>query len=248
MSQSFTDSFPVEVHSLVKRYNTRATAVFPGDTQLDLDSPNRTFKKHTGVIPQILRMEAERFTGSVKFDCPIRKSRAAMLVLRGRVLAALYGDKTLSEQLMGPEAHQKIMEQITTPEELMHVYPLEERTVIAASSISLGRPVFNLQEPAQQSFSKSLIRLATEQAFGAIIVFERNMGTVCVIYVDGLQIVGTTTFTDELTDFRLEKLLFFLERNPDCSVFATKILTRNIDLLMGATFSLNRLEFLVEAS
>src|SRR5271155_2340599 len=51
------------------------------------------------ILQQLLNFEAQRLTGCVKIEAPRFMSRAGILIVRGKVLACVYGSKSVPCQL-----------------------------------------------------------------------------------------------------------------------------------------------------
>lgn len=86
-------------------------------------------------------LEAGKRTGCVKSFSEEKKSRAAMLLYRGRAVGCVYGSETMIEpQPTEPSLHMMFADMLLNDTEIL-IYDLPEEVVLAFSALFLGYPV-----------------------------------------------------------------------------------------------------------
>ncbi len=114
----------------------------------------------TGIERQLAQLEAQSVSCCVKVESQTLQSRAAILLLRGKVLACMYGHKQLQQYLFGCQAYEFVMRDITHIDNKFDCYELAEPLVLAAGSMFHGQNV----EFSQRSHSTfDLLLFALEQ-------------------------------------------------------------------------------------
>lgn len=89
----------------------------------------------------ITDLEGGMRTGCVKAFCERRKSRAAVLLYKGRAVGCIYGNKELKEQLPTEHSLQMMLSDCQTPDTQLLMYGLPEEVTLAMSALFLGYPV-----------------------------------------------------------------------------------------------------------
>lgn len=89
----------------------------------------------------ITDLEGGMRTGCVKAFCEPRKSRAAVLLYKGRAVGCIYGNKELKEQLPTEHSLQMMLNDCQTPDTQLLMYGLPEEVTLAMSALFLGYPV-----------------------------------------------------------------------------------------------------------
>jgi hypothetical protein len=117
--------------------NRRAVSLFPGESFAEGSTHFELTNKST-VRQQLLNVEAQHVTCCVKIDSPKFKSRSALLIVQGRVLACVYGSLRVPEQVFGKDAYQQLMSEITHMGNVFDSYLLNDRLVLAAGSMFHG--------------------------------------------------------------------------------------------------------------
>ena len=90
----------------------------------------------------LLSVEGNQSSCCIKVTSPRNKSRAALLVFRGRAIGCIYGNKRLERQLFGQEAYGCILADIAHQNNTIDAYLLSEDLVLAAASLFNGEVLY----------------------------------------------------------------------------------------------------------
>lgn len=224
--------------------NKRAIGLFPQPkedkpTAIDFTTKN---KFHTLLI----EMEGREETCVMRLISPVHKTRAAVLIFRGRVLGCVYGHMEGPEQLqaLGKEAFDQVMMEMLSGDTIIDSYKIDDKTAIAACSIFHG----DLFEPGShmslnEIFDFAIKHLLESLAPGCIIINDGE-GAKAVIYTFKGKIHGIFSYKDGWLEPNKEQAESLLDGlNPSCtSISASKLRMANIWELKPLTFSLTGLE------
>ena len=89
----------------------------------------------------ITDLEGGMRTGCVKAFCEPKKSRAAVLLYKGRAVGCIYGSKDMKEPLPTENSLQMMLNDCQTPDTQLLMYGLPEEVTLAMSALFLGYPV-----------------------------------------------------------------------------------------------------------
>jgi len=234
-------SLDAEKYLFTTRYNRRAISFLPGGAG-STENVSIEFEKCLNWMQRLYRLEAGNFSGCLKISCERNKSRSALLVLRGQVLGCIYGEKSLPHQLVGDWAYQKILAQVISARTSLSAYAFSEELVVASSSVFQGRTFPTAPGCVAKSITESLNEFASKNSLGSIIVGHPQLGAICVLYVRGDEVIGCSSFVEEIDPENCSQLADYLERTPNCVIFASKAVTEDVELLMEMTFSLSGLK------
>jgi hypothetical protein len=149
--------------------NRRAASLFPAPKDINQHEIART--KNVRYHQLLVSLEGNQRSCCLKILSPRRKSRAAILVYRGRVLGCVYGRKDIDYQMVGHEAHTLALTEIANPGNILDAYELPEELVLASASMFHG---FCMQFPEYGSL---------EQMYGDALeaVLRRSMPATVVV-------------------------------------------------------------------
>lgn len=241
MSKSKSTSLPKET-SETARYNSRATSLFPGGHESTASSQPVLFAENIELVQRLNTLAAAKFTGSIKIDCELNKSRSALLILRGKVLSCVYGELQLPFSIVGESAHEKVLAQLSARRTSMTVWSLSERLVVAASSVFHGATFSVTEESPVLSIERSLDKFYETNTLGSIVLVSKTEGIACVLYIDSHELMGCSSFVASLKEMSFDKLINYLEENPDCIVFANRPKSEKIEELISFSFNLTQIE------
>lgn len=216
----------------------RAINYFPGrslspDSWITLSLSNRQ-----PLLPQLINIEAEKLSGCVKLESHRFKSRSAILIYRGRVIACIYGSKKVPEQMFGPEAYANIMSEISSVHTEVSSYVLNDDMVLSAASMFHGG-IFNAahNDDPVRALSHSMQFIEDLAAPGSIAVTDDGGQPVCLLYVSGGALLGINSLNSKVAEKDIRSLWQYLQKNPESRVLANSIVTENSSVV-GLTFSL----------
>jgi hypothetical protein len=221
--------------------NRRAVSLFPGESFAE-SSTHLSLDNKTTVRQQLLTVEAQHLTGCVKIDSPKFKSRSALLIVQGRVLACVYGSLKVPQQVFGKSAYQELMSEITHAGNIFDSYVLDDRLVLAAGSMFHGE-LFNATRGRTPIEG---LRFVVEQfeaceTPGSVALVDELERPVCLLYFSNSQIIGLYSFLEEIKVQDMNTLVDYLKSHPRTKVMASMLNLADYNLLRDLTFSLSGL-------
>lgn len=187
----------------------------------------------------LVALEGKGSTCCLKVTSPKRRSRGAVLVFRGRVLGSIYGRKDLGRQILGEDAYQEFVKDLSDPESIVDTYILPEKIALSASSLFHGS-IYTQPDSVSpmDAFDKVYSDLKANEMPGCIVA--KRCGTddlLCLIYMFGGEIVGVFTFTEGWLEETYESAreLFVSQA---ISVSASRLDATNVHQVRQLTFSL----------
>ena len=92
----------------------RAINYFPSSSLSPKSKVKLAFSNEKPILPQLISIEAAKVSGCIKMESERFKSRAAVLIYKGRVIACVYGSKAHPEQLFGTAGYVAMMSEISS--------------------------------------------------------------------------------------------------------------------------------------
>lgn len=139
----------------------------------------------------LVNLEATERTGCLKITSKKARSRSALLLLRGRVVGAVYGSKYMRGQYLHEDAHKCALRDLAAPGNILGAYELPEELVLAAASLFHGETLnTSLGQTPEGNFSQVFCLLQRSGLPGCIIVSSLNDETVCIVYIAAGKVAG----------------------------------------------------------
>jgi hypothetical protein len=196
------------------------------------------------VRQQLLNVEAQHLTCCVKIDSPKFKSRSALLIVQGRVLACVYGSSRVPQQVFGKNAYQQLMTEITHMGNVFDSYLLNDRLALAAGSMFHGELFNATRERSPVNALRFVIeQFETCETPGSVALIDEFERPVCLIYFSNHEILGLYSFLDEIKVQDVNTLVEYLKTHPRTKVMASMLNLADYNLLRDLTFSLSGLSF-----
>jgi len=188
----------------------------------------------------LVDLEGQEETTCVRLISPPRKVRAALLILRGRVLGCVYG-RDGEDQLLGQEAYTRMTAEMLQNDIIVDAYKVDDKTAIAASSMFHGE-LFSAPSTMRPTevFHFSLTHLLDTKMPGTILISEMD-ATKAVLYTFKGKIHGLFSFQDGWLEPTIAKAEDILSHSSNLAVQASKLLCANIFELKQFTFSMTGL-------
>jgi hypothetical protein len=231
--------------------NRRAVSLFPGESFAE-ESTHFELTNRSTVRQQLLNVEAQHLTCCVKIDSPKFKSRSALLIVQGRVLACVYGSLTVPQQVFGRNAYHQLMTEITHMGNVFDSYVLNDRLVLAAGSMFHGELFNATRDRSPVNALKFVIeQFETCETPGSVALIDEFERPVCLIYFSNHEILGLYSFLDEIKVQDMNTLVDYLKSHPRTKVMASMLNLADYNLLRDLTFSLSGLsteQLIVKAS
>lgn len=190
----------------------------------------------------LVSIEGNHQTCCLRVISPFHKSRAAIMVFRGRVIGCLYGNKRLGHQLFGAEALERAVADLGHPESLLDAYMLPEDLVLAAGALFHGNSLmFSPELTSEQTFESSCETLMRSNMPGCIVINNHQDMAVCMVYIFGGHIVGVYSFSEGWVETSYESGLKYLSHNRGGKVMASMLPCHNVNEVMELSMSLTGL-------
>jgi hypothetical protein len=219
--------------------NRRAVSLFPGESFAESSTHLALTNKST-VRQQLLNVEAQHITCCMKIDSPKFKSRSALLIVQGRVLACVYGSLKIPQQVFGKGAYEQLMTEITHIGNIFDSYVLNDRLVLAAGSMFHGE-LYNASRdrPAADALKFVVEQFEACETPGSIALVDEFERPVCLIYFSNREIIGLYSFLSEIKVQDMKTLVDYLKSHPRTKVMASMLNLADYNLLRDLTFSLS---------
>lgn len=192
----------------------------------------------------LISIEGKQSTCCLKVVSPKKKSRAALLCYRGRALGCIYGQKDLDSQLLGQEAFERFLDDISIPDSIVDTYILPENLALSATSLFHGE-VFHqpLGKGAPETLHFVFQNLLRTRMPGCIVLkrFATDEVLAFIYMFDG-EIVGVFTFANGWLEPTLQQALELVETNVAMMVSASKLNACNVDEVLKLSFSLTGMD------
>lgn len=223
--------------------NQRAMGLFPHPKE---EEPRRVdFASQVKCRQLFVSMEGNEETCVMRLISQRNKSRAAVLIFRGRVLGCIYGRKEHDGNLLnliGLEAFQRVGLEVLSSDTIIDTYKIDDKTAIAASSIFHGelyQPQSTMSVPEVFEFSLNHL---LESLMPGTIILNQGPNNAAIIYTFKGKVHGIFSFEKGWLEPTREvaTALFANLTQPD--VQASKLMACNIWELKQFTFSLTGLE------
>jgi hypothetical protein len=216
----------------------RAINYFPSQSLSPKAKNPLTISQRMPLLPQLINIEAQKLSGCVKTESSRFKSRSAMLLYKGQVIASVYGSKKNPEQLFGPEAYTMILNELGSVHVDLSSYILQDEVVLSAASMFHGQ-VFNPKESgsAVAALSECLDYIDSFAGPASIAVVDKDGNAVCLLYVFGHGVLGINSLNSLVSEKDINSLWQYLKKHPESQIMANSIIADNVSVL-GLTFSL----------
>jgi hypothetical protein len=218
--------------------NRRAVSLMPGPATKDpQDIPISDQSKFRQLL---LSIEANQSSCCIKITSPRNKSRAAVLVFRGRCIGCIYGNKRLEQQKFGQEAYGCILADISHQNNTIDAYLLSEDLVLAAASLFNGDVYTSKGNQTPEEVFESAHRGLVHSGMpGSIVVKQPDGLPAVIVYIFGGQIVGVFSHKEGWVSTSYEKAWHYLTSTHAARVSASMLAARNIDEVFALSFSLS---------
>lgn len=192
----------------------------------------------------LISIEGKQSTCCLKVVSPKKKSRSALLCFRGRAIGCIYGRKDLDSQLLGQEAFEHFLDDLSIPDSIVDTYILPENLALSATSLFHGE-VFNqpLGKGAPETVHFVFQNLLRTRMPGCIVLkrFATDEVLAFIYMFDG-EIIGIFTFANGWLEPTLQQALELVETNVAIMVSASKLNACNVDEVFKLSFSLTGMD------
>lgn len=191
-----------------------------------------------------LNLEAREATGCIRIISTKFKSRAGLLILRGKTVGALYGRIDLGEQLFGQTAQKNAMSDLVDPRAIIEFYELREETVVAASTLFQGEVLeFGLSEDFAPilTFEAAWGTLVANGNPGCIIVSDGDGHNVAVVHVYKRSLIGLYSYDAGWVEPTWANAVKIVTTTPGVRIRTSTLSVSSIEESLEHAFSLSGL-------
>ena len=180
------------------QYTRRAdAAVLP----MDNSKGRSTYASHLNQSALFFGFESNQSTCAIKISNPKQKSRAAIILLRGRVLSCVYGKHDLDYHIYGEDAYHSLQIDLSNPLTEFTAYPLTEELALASASIFQG---FQKKQKSHQPLSEFVQKVCGEirekQRPGCVVLKDEENHSRFVFYISPGEVFAIYSFKDGWLD------------------------------------------------
>lgn len=138
---------------------------------------------------------ANKSTCCIKISSSKQKSRATLILFRGRVLSCVYGKRGIKQYIFGQAAFARAQIDLLQQQAEFSVHSLSEETALAAAAFFEGHHKDQPKSaPVQDFFGKSTEQINTQKAPGCFVVRDNEKNTSAVVYFFGGKIIGIFSY------------------------------------------------------
>jgi hypothetical protein len=225
----------------LKKYtgaNRRATAILPFP-RVGKDI-KVSYNIHSDYKRLLLSIEANQTSCCLHIASEKSKSRAAVLVYRGRALGSIYGNKTLGRYLFDRTAYERAFSDLVGTKHSLDAYPMSDELVLSAAALFHGNVVESDGEgDARKSFISALKNLTDTTMPGCIVLNGVKDHSLCFVYINKGEIKGI--YSDKLGWLKpsQENAMDYIKHHRNLSVEACTLPLDEMPEIAELTFSLS---------
>ncbi len=222
--------------------NRRAIGMFP----VAADEATRQIQESraTNSSQYFLNLEAREATGCIRIISSKFKSRAGLLILRGKTVGALYGRIDLPEQLFGQTAQKNAISDLVDPRAIIEFYELREETVVAASTLFQGEVLdFGLTDDFAPilTFEAAWGTLVSNGTPGCIIIRDSDGHNVAVLHTFGRSMIGLYHYDAGWIEPTWANAVKIVTSTPNVNISTSTLSVSSVEESLEHAFSLSGL-------
>lgn len=217
--------------------NRRAIGLMPSPiAEKDRQIADSSSVKHRELM---LLLESTERTLCLRVYSPVRKSRSAALVFRGKVLGCVHGEKGAPAQKFGREAFQELYFDFVSKDSIIERYELPETLALSGGSLFHGS-TFNQShdQEAKSAYEKAASFLLDRSSAGLVVAARRDNSTVGFVYIFDGQVIGVFSFKDGWIEPDLEQGLKMVSNTSAPVVMASELKANSIDEVKQISFGI----------
>jgi len=188
-------------------------------------------------------LEANKSTCCISISNERQKSRASIILFRGRILSCVHGRRGLPYHTYGADAFHSTLVDLGNPLTQVTAHALSEGLALAASSVFLGEK--KEQKPRQElgNFVQSTQEhISKIKQPGCIVFKDVQMQTHCILYLCNGEIAGLYSFQVGWIEKKVEQYLSrFVAKEPHLLAQAFVLRVCSLESLYDLTIGLSGL-------
>ena len=190
----------------------------------------------------LLSLEAKQSTCCLRIISPVKKSRSAILIYRGKVIGCVYGSKREEQQIFGQVAHQHAVDDLAQPKSIIDAYVLTEEIVLSAASLFHGICMHvPAGKPASQVYLEAVQRILENNSVGCVVISDNEGIALCMVYLFAGRIVGVYSFAEGWLESTFQSGLSLLHAHQGSQVMVSCLDAANESEAVQLCFSLTGL-------
>ncbi len=219
-------------------YSRRATNFLPSPEE---SKPSTTKQSGGAEIRRyFLRLEAEEANCCIKIESNKFRSRSALLISRGKVLECVYGKFGLSQHLIGRQAFQFILDEISDQETTLRTYYCEEQLIVAGAALIHGNQISSTSEP---DFTATVNNIVSNKGAACLaLLAPRTDGAICIVYLCPAGLLELSSFTASIDETDIVSFFEYLQQNQEVNMLGSFLERDKIDRLINSKYSLTGLD------
>ncbi len=197
---------------------------------------SRNFNQHA----VFCSLAANKSTCCIKITSSKQKSRATLILFRGRVLSCVYGKRGISQYIFGQAALARAQIDLLQQQAEFSVHSLSEETALAAAAFFEGHHKDQPKSaPVQDFFSKSTEQINSQKAPGCFVVRDNQKNASAIVYFFGGKIIGIFSYEKGwLKDNRFETAIKTVSEKQGFTTSAYMLPVLSMQEIYNLTFSL----------
>lgn len=229
------ESLRADSPAIFRGPNRRSICLFP--RSFDGREQRTVITYRMKIHRMLIDMERYQWTCCVKVLSKGNLSRAGFLVLRGRVIAALFGQRGHGGYLFGKDAYPHILNTLRLPGTIVANYNLPEDVVAGAASIFTGEPLyFQKHVDPTLAYSAAVAQLSSVGAPGCVVVTSGQI-PICTVFLFGGKLVGAYFGAGGWSQASHEQIETVISQAQDPTIEASILPVSNLDELHSRGFS-----------
>lgn len=169
----------------------------------------------------LLSLASTERTCCIHFSSLWRKSRASMLVFRGRVLGCIYTRKDLDGAVFGQDAYSMALAELGGMDTEISGYDIDEDVALAAAAIFSSHTV--VEEPSTEIRTpySEYNKFVETKGTGVIFLIDEQNQTVCRVYIVEGEIAGVYSNAEAWLrpDIRIVEAIALSDSKLTCESF-----------------------------
>ncbi len=221
-----------------QKFSGRADAILTpaAEMSVGMTIQSRNFNQHA----IFCSLAANKSTCCIRISSSKQKSRATLILFRGRVLSCVYGRRGVNQYIFGQAAFARAQIDLLQQQAEFSVHPLSEETAMAAAAYFEGH--YNDQPksaPVQDFFAKSSEQINSQKAPGCFVVRDNEKNTSTVVYFYGGKIIGIFSYEKGwCKDNRFDTAVKAVSEKQGLTTSAYMLPVLSLQELYNLTFSL----------
>ncbi|MBI4533956.1 MAG: hypothetical protein HY711_08405 [Candidatus Melainabacteria bacterium] len=212
---------------------------------LDLDAEDIIKTSLVKYHHLLVSTEGKQRTCVLKIISPKKKSRAALVIFRGRVVGCLYGKRDLGGHCLDKEAHARALLDLATPGNILNTYDLPDELIIGCTSLFHGQTLelseYTLNYSAKQIYDAAIRQVSNLGLPGVVVVSNQDNEMMCMVFLYGGKVYGVYSSQDGWIGSQQNLVAQYLSSTPNARIRASFLATRSLDEVCRIGFSLTGL-------